>query len=67
MKISNLIKQSIDIMAQHGDIFVDIEFNGNRKIATEVDLQLRKQGLKEWLLVIVGTSDDNFQPEITNK
>lgn len=59
MKLSDLIKQSTDILAQHGNLFVDIEFKNQRKLANCLDLESSKIGCKGFVAVIVGGKDDN--------
>ena len=54
MKLSDLIKQSVEALAQHGDISVDIEFDGTRRIAKGIDLETSKIGYNGFVLVVVG-------------
>ena len=66
MTISDLIKQATDILSLHGDLLVDVEYKDDNKeykrvIATQIDLQIRRQGFKEFVFVVVGGKADQFE------
>lgn len=62
MQLSELIKQATDILANHGDIFVDIEIIGEDRYSTKyIDIQRKNSTSKEVIAIIAGKDKDNYK------
>lgn len=61
MDISDLIKQATDILAQHGDLQVDIEVKDKRFYAKGLEIQSRNSTSEQVILVIYGNKDDDYR------
>lgn len=61
MDISDLIKQATDILANQGNLQVDIEIGDSRYLAKGLDIQNRNSTSKQKVLVIYGNKEDIYK------